>query len=235
VSIKFYRHEAEYMAHELNRRMYDVPAENAVQKLNDCVATFGDGYPWNAATPEGVTLLHTTASYDSVNSVKTLLAMGMDPNTHDEDGNTFVHHAFDLLGIMEYGVHECSMVKWMAENGFDLNVKNKLGQTPLFLLGRHLQTQLDDDYDINLSDQKKERIVNLVEQFEVLGGDFYHKDHEGRTFVDMFPVHPELVEFGVLCEEWKAKIQRHNIEQEVGGLDTKTVMHKKCEKHTKKC
>lgn len=219
MSIKFYRHEAEYMAHELNRRMYDVPAENAVQKLNDCVATFGDGYPWNAATPEGVTLLHTTASYDSVGSVTTLIAMGMDPNTQDEDGNTFVHHAFDLLGIMEYGGHGCRVVKWIAENGFDINVKNKFGQTPLFLLGRHLNHVIECECDPkDANDWCKDMVVNLVEQFEMLGGDFYHRDDQGRTFVDVFPVHPELVEFGLLCEEWKAKIQRHRLNEEVQAV-----------------
>jgi len=224
---RFDRSEAEYMAYELNRFMYNATEDNAVEELGKCLRGFGDGLPWNSVTPEGLTLLHTTASYDSLNSVKTLIAMGMDPNARDIDGNTFVHHAFDLLGIVDYGGHSCKVVKWMAGNGFDLNVKNNLGQTPLFLLGRHLQTQLDDDYDINLYDQQKEMIVNLVEHFQILGGDFYHKDNEGRTFVDVFPVHPNLQQLDDLINSWKAKILRHTIEQEVGGLDTKKVAHKK--------
>jgi len=224
---RFDRSEAEYMAYELNRFMYNATEDNAVEELGKCLRGFGDGLPWNSVTPEGLTLLHTTASYDSLNSVKTLIAMGMDPNARDIDGNTFVHHAFDLLGIVDYGGHSCKVVKWMAGNGFDLNVKNNLGQTPLFLLGRHLQTQLDDDYDINLYDQQKEMIVNLVEHFQILGGDFYHKDNEGRTFVDVFPVHPNLQQLDDLINSWKAKILRHTIEQEVGGLDNKKVAHKK--------
>lgn len=228
MSIPFYRSDAEYMAYELNRYMHSATEGNAVEKINECLEGFGEGIRWNAATPEGVTMLHTTASYDSVNSVKTLIAMGMDPHTQDEDGNTFVHHAFDLLGILEYGGHCCEVVKWMAENGFDMNVKNNLGQTPLFLLGRHLNQVIDNECVPEDADEwRKDMIINLVEQFEVLGGDFYHKDHEGRTFVDVFPVHPDLVEFKVLCEEWQAKIQRHNIEQEVGDLDAKKVTHKK--------
>ena len=223
----FDRSEAEYMAYELNRWMYLATEDNAVQELNECLGGFGGGVPWNAATPEGVTMLHTTASYDSLNSVKTLIAMGMDPNTQDEDGNTFVHHAFDLLGILEYGGHSCDVVKWMAENGFDMNVKNKFGQTPLFLLGRYLNSGIENDVIEDAKDWQTKMIVNLVEQFEILGGDFYHKDDQGRTFVDVFPVHPELVEFGLLREQWKAKIQRHNIEQEVSGLGAKKVAHKK--------
>lgn len=220
----FVRGEAEYMAYELNRRMYDVTEDNAVETLKHCLASYSAGNRWNSVTPEGITLLHTTASYDSLNSVKTLIAMGMDPNTHDQDGNTFVHHAFDLLGILDYGGHECNVVKWMAENGFDMNVKNKLGQTPLFLLGRHLQTQLDDDYNINISDQQKYMISNLVAQFELAGGDFYHEDNEGRTFVDMFPAHPHLQD---LLDGWRTKMQRHTLEQEVGCFDAKKVAHKK--------
>lgn len=215
----FNRSNAEYMAYELNRWMYSATEDNAIQKLNECLKGFGEGIPWNAATPEGVTMLHTTASYDSVNSVTTLIAMGMDPNTQDEDGNTFVHHAFDLLGILDYGGHSCRVVKWMAENGFDMNVKNKFGQTPLFLLGRHLNERINDEcYAEDANDWRKDMVVNLVEQFEMLGGDFYHKDHEGRTFVDVFPVRPDLVEFGLLCEQWKAKIQRHRLNEEAQAV-----------------
>lgn len=228
MSISFDRNEAEYMAYELNRYMYSATEGNAVEELKKCLLGFGDGLPWNSVTPEGLTLLHTTASYDSVNSVKTLIAMGMDPHTQDEDGNTFVHHAFDLLGILDYGGHGCRVVKWMTENGFDMNVKNNFGQTPLFLLGRHLNQVIDNKYDPeDATDWRKDMIVNLVSQFELAGGDFYHKDNEGRTFVDVFPVHPDLVEFKVLCEEWQAKIQRHNIEQEMGDCDKKKVAHKK--------
>ena len=223
----FDRSEAEYMAYELNRYMYSATEDNAVEEMEKCLRGFGDGLPWNSVTPEGLMLLHTTASYDSLNSVKTLIALGMDPNTQDEDGSTFVHHAFDLLGIVDYGGHSCKVVKWMAENGFDLNVKNRFGQTPLFLLGRHLDKLIKDECTPEDIGDFKYMVVNLVEQFEVSGGDFYHKDHEGRTFVDVFPVHPELVEFGLLREQWRAKILRHNIEQEVGGLDTKKVAHKK--------
>lgn len=219
MSIPFYRSDAEYMAYELNRYMHSATDDNAVEKINECLKGFGGGIPWNAATPDGVTMLHTTASYDSVNSVKTLIAMGMDLNTQDEDGNTFVHHAFDLLGIMEYGGHGCRVVRWIAENGFDMNVKNKFGQTPLFLLGRHLNHVIECECDPeDASDWRKDMIVNLVEQFEEAGGDFYHKDNEGRTFVDVFPVHPDLVEFKVLCEEWRAKIQRHRLNEEAQAV-----------------
>ena len=215
----FDRSEAEYMAYELNRFMYNATEDNAVENLEKCLLGFGEGLPWNSVTPEGLTLLHTTASYDSVNSVKTLIAMGMDPKTQDKDGNTFVHHAFDLLGILDYGGHSCRVVKWMAENGFDMNVKNKFGQTPLFLLGRHLNERINDEcYVEDANDWRKDMVVNLVKQFEMLGGDFYHKDHEGRTFVDVFPVHPDLVEFGLLCEQWKAKIQRHRLNEEVQAV-----------------
>lgn len=215
----FDRSEAEYMAYELNRFMYNATEDNAVENLEKCLLGFGEGLPWNSVTPEGLTLLHTTASYDSVNAVKTLIAMGMDPNTQDKDGNTFVHHAFDLLGILDYGGHSCKVVKWMAENGFDINVKNNLGQTPLFLLGRHLNQLINDECDPeDANDWRKDMVVNLVEQFEMLGGDFYHKDHQGRTFVDVFPVHPDLVEFGLLCGEWKAKIQRHRLNEEVQAV-----------------
>lgn len=215
----FDRSEAEYMAYELNRFMYNATEDNAVENLEKCLLVFGEGLPWNSVTPEGLTLLHTTASYDSVNAVKTLIAMGMDPNTQDEDGNTFVHHAFDLLGILDYGGHGCRVVKWMAENGFDMNAKNKFGQTPLFLLGRHLNERINDEcYVEDANDWRKDMVVNLVEQFEMLGGDFYHKDHEGRTFVDVFPAHPDLVEFGLLCEQWKAKIQRHRLNEEVQAV-----------------
>lgn len=215
----FVRREAEYMAYELNRFMYNATEDNAVENLEKCLLGFGEGLPWNSVTPEGLTLLHTTASYDSVNAVKTLIAMGMDPKTQDEDGNTFVHHAFDLLGILDYGGHSCRVVKWMAENGFDMNVKNKFGQTPLFLLGRHLNERINDEcYVEDANDWRKDMVVNLVEQFEMLGGDFYHKDHEGRTFVDVFPVRPDLVEFGLLREQWKAKIQRHRLNEEVQAV-----------------
>lgn len=214
--IRFDRSNAEYLAYELNRFMYNATEGNAVEELKKCLRGFGGELPWNSVTPEGLTLLHTTASYDSLNSVKTLITLGMNPNTQDQDGNTFVHHAFDLLGIVDYGGHSCKVVKWMAENGFDLNVKNKFGQTPLFLLGRYLDKLIEDEcIPKDATDLSKEMIVNLVEQFEILGGDFYHKDYEGRTFVDVFPVHPELVEFGLLREQWRAKLERHNIEQEV--------------------
>lgn len=225
------RHEAEYIAYELNRAMYNVKDVNAVETLNNCLAEFGEGESWGTVTSEGLTLLHITASYDSLESVKTLIGLGVNPNAQDQDGNTFVHHAFNLLGIMDYADQDCRVVQWMAENGYDMNVKNKFGQTPLFLLGRHLTKMIEKDGIRDIREEfqgrEQEMIAALVARFELLGGDFYHKDDQGRTFVDVFPVHPDFVGFNDLLDGWKIKMQRHNIEQEIGGLDQKKVAHKK--------
>lgn len=226
---KIERYEAEYLAYELFRAMGNATDPEDIESLKNCLKSFSrSDAEWDCVTHEGVTLLHTTASYDSLNSVKTLIALGMDPAITDNDGNTVLHHAFDLKGMLDTGWNGGNVVAWALENGFDINVKNNLGQTPLFLLSRSLHSYADDSYIPFERDKETETdIANFVERFETLGGDFYHKDHEGRTFVDVFPVHPNLQQLDGLINSWKAKMMLHTVEQEVGGLNAKKVAHKK--------
>lgn len=221
------RNEAEYLAYELFRMMGNATDHEDAEKLKYCLKSFSN-VEWDVATHEGVTLLHTTASYDTLHSVKTLVALGMDPATTDEDGNTVLHHAFDLIGFLSVGFNCGDVVQWAVKNGFDINIKNNLGQTPLFLLARSLHEYVDDDCaPLEMDERKEKGIAEFVERFETLGGNFYHKDHEGRTFIDMFPVHANLQQFDGLINSWKDKMMRHTLEQEVGGWGVTKVAHKK--------
>jgi ankyrin repeat protein len=62
----------------------------------------------------------------TLETIKALLAVGVDINTADKSGNTPLHLASGRL----YN----SVVKCLAENGADMNIQNKKGLTPLMAL-----------------------------------------------------------------------------------------------------
>lgn len=220
------RDHLEYMAYEFKRgmgefkgRLSDEERQNKILSLLD---GFGNGMLYDASDKNGLTLLHTCSSYDSVPSIETLIGFGMDKFSKDIDGNTLLHHAFTLTGPLSYGGFNGDVLHWAVQNGFDINIKNNLGQTPLFLLGHFLshydpaRDEYIEDFDEGDSHEYQLFIQDLIDIFEKLGGDIYHKDHQGRTFVDCVPSqNPQWALLDPALVDYRRKIEKQMILDEV--------------------
>jgi ankyrin repeat protein len=64
----------------------------------------------------------------ALDAVKTAIALGADVNAADEAGNTALHAA------ASHGMN--TIVRFLAERGAELDVKNKIGLTPLSIVTR---------------------------------------------------------------------------------------------------
>ena len=240
-SPKVHPSELEYMAYELNRFMREssgpLSDKERQQNLLNCYSSFSsNGAVWNSASEEGLTIIHTAAGYDSVPTIETLISLGMDKYTHDNQGNTLLHHAFSLLGPIEYGGYGCEVINWAVQNGFDINTENDLGQTPIFLLGHFLSDQDPEDPDIQAihyvdakhAGEHQETIKEIIKEFEKLGGDIAHKDHKGRTFVDCLPSHnPDWSLLDPALNECRVKIEKMRLLEVVDFDGKKQKLSKK--------
>lgn len=229
------RHKLEYAAHHLKRGMYE-EEELSTQERVEVFLRLHQGWDlvdYHAITDQGLHLLHTVAAYDNIGAVDALINLGVDPHTTDIHGNTLLHHAFSLLGVMEYGDYDCAVIRWAANNGFDINIKNNNGQTPLFLLGEYL-THFNSEKDTPLAYgdahtilQDRQDVERIIQTFEELGGDIYHQDHQGRTFLDCLPhVHPIWKDLDCVLDVYRIKIQRHTLINSIDDRE-RAFRHKK--------
>jgi len=166
---------------------------------------------WDIVSKDGTTLLHTFAVYDCMSAITALIQMGADIKTADNSGASILHYAFNIQGALE-GDTNFEVVNWALNHGFEINDVNDLGQTPLFLLanGFNGYDQTEEDQDI---------LVQFVEMFEACGGDIYHSDHQGRTFLDVLPTdNHEWMVLDPALDPWRVKIQRHRLNQEAQAV-----------------
>lgn len=166
---------------------------------------------WDVTSNIGTTLLHTFAMYDHMDAINALVKMGANINTADNWGNTILHHAFNIEGALN-GDTQFEVVNWALNNGFKINDVNKDGQTPLFML-----TDLFKAYDV--AEDEQEIVVQFVEMFEAWGGDIYHADHQGRTFLDVLPTdNDEWMILDPALDPWRIKMQRHKLNEEAQAV-----------------
>lgn len=166
---------------------------------------------WDVTSNIGTTLLHTFAMYDHMDAINALVKMGADINTADNWGNTILHHAFNIEGALN-GDTQFEVVNWALNNGFKINDVNKDGQTPLFML-----TDLFKAYDV--AEDEQEIVVQFVEMFEACGGDIYHANHQGRTFLDVLPTdNDEWMVLDPALDPWRIKMQRHKLNEEAQAV-----------------
>lgn len=167
--------------------------------------------PWNVVSSEGTTLLHTFAVYDCLPAFTALINMGAGSKTTDNFGDTILHHAFNIQGTLDSD-NNFDVIKWALDNGFNINDVNKSGQTPLFMLADVFKA-----YDVAESEQ--DIVVQFVEMFEACGGDIYHRDHQGRTFLDVLPTdNDEWMVLDPALDPWRIKMQRHRLNQEAQAV-----------------
>ena len=82
-----------------------------------------------------------------VESVRQILASGMDVNVRDEDGVSLLHRAACLS--------EPSVLEFLIESGADIESCNRWGQTPLFeASGENMLILIDANADINKPDNQ---------------------------------------------------------------------------------
>lgn len=203
------RYEVEEIAYEIVRTLHYVAflQKNKVSETIKSVCKKLDA-TWDVASTDGTTLLHTFAMYDQMSAIHSLVQMSADVKTADHDGNTILHHAFNVEGGLNMDT-SFIVINWALDNGFNINQLNHLGQTPLFLLADHFK-------ECDANDTEQEIVVQFVEMFESCGGNIYHRDHQGRTFLDVLPVANEdwMVLDGAL-DPWRIKMQRHKLNEEV--------------------
>lgn len=205
-------------AHYINREVRDngEPLQDLQMKLIEKLKSYssGDQEPmlWNSISADGYTFLHAMAGCDSLIAVQILISLGWNKYTTDNDGNNILHHAFSLKAAAAPKDFNFKVAQWSLNNGFQINHPNKFGQTALFLLADDL-----DGYEFHEFDQKS--IFQLVEMFEAYGGDIYHRDHQGRTFLDVLPTeHEYWCEVDGVFDLWRAKIQKYSLSKEVQNV-----------------
>lgn len=213
--MKHNRYNVEEMAYEIIHSIHPLYYCNANGRLNveERIRNICQKFdtPWNVVSEEGTTLLHTFATYDCMPAITALINMGMDIKTADNFGDTILHHAFNIQGAID-GDSNFEVVKWALDNGFGINNLNALGQTPLFMLANPFKS-----YDVANEDQ--EVVVQFVEMFEACGGDIHHRDHQGRTFLDVLPTdNDEWMILDPALDPWRIKMQRQRLNEEVQAV-----------------
>lgn len=234
------RDDLEYAAYELKRGMYEKEPRSVTDRQEQFLRTHS-GFSlvdYNATDATGLHLLHTLAGYDSAPAIETLISLGADAHTVDQQGNTLLHHAFSLLGLLNYGAYDHQVIHWAVKNGFDINIENNDGQTPLFLLGSWLahHDTIDDDPDLGnyleyfnegRAEHYSKNIEDLIEVFEHLGGNIYHQDHQGHTFLDCLPYHnPQWKLLDPALNAYRPKIENKIIMDHIDDRE-RLVRHKK--------
>lgn len=213
--MKLNRYNVEEVAYEIVRSIhssyyYNPNGHTKAQEVIRNVCQKFD-VPWNVVSDEGTTLLHTFATYDCMPALTALINMGADITTADNFGDTILHHAFNIQGTLDSD-NNFEVIKWALDNGFGINDLNKSGQTPIFMLANPFKS-----YDLAREDQ--EVVVQFVEMFEACGGDIYHRDHQGRTFLNVLPTDNDewMVVDGAL-DPWRIKMQRHRLNEEAQSV-----------------
>lgn len=209
------RYHVEEVAYEIVRATHSsyyynpnghIKAKEVIRKICQKYDT-----PWDVVSKDGTTLLHTFAMYDCMPAITALVNMGADITTADNFGDTILHHAFNIQGALDSDSN-FEVIRWALDNGFNINNVNKSGQTPLFMLA-----DLFKAYDV--SDSEQDVVVQFVEMFEACGGDIYHSDHQGRTFLDVLPTdNDEWMVLDPALDPWRVKIQRHRLNQEAQAV-----------------
>lgn len=211
--MKLNRYNVEEVAYEIVRAMTPAYHGSVKKPLTaaNAIHSMCQKYdvPWDVVSEEGTTLLHTLAMYDCLEAITALIQMGADIKTADNFGDTLLHHAFKIEGALN-GHTNFKVINWALDNGFNINDTNKLGQTPLFMLADVFKA-----YD--LAEDEQDIVVQFVEMFEACGGDIYHSDHQGRTFLDVLPTdNDEWMVLDPALDPWRIKMQRHKLNEEVG-------------------
>lgn len=208
------RYTVEEMAYEIIRAIHPSYYYNAnAKKAEDVIGNVCQKYDvsWNVVSEEGTTLLHTFATYDCMPAIIGFINMGADIKTPDNIGNTILHHAFNIQGAVD-GNSNFEVISWALDNGFGINDVNKLGQTPLFMLADVFKA-----YDVAKDEQ--DIVVQFVKMFEACGGDIYHRDHQGRTFLDVLPAdNDEWMILDPALDPWRIKMQRHRLNEEAQAV-----------------
>lgn len=213
--MKLNRYNVEEVAYEIIRALHSLSICNAngpmkaEEVIRDVCQKFD--VPWDVVSEEGTTFLHTFAMYDSMEAINALIKGGVDIKTADNFGDTILHHAFNIEGALN-GRTNFEVINWALNNGFNINDTNKSGQTPLFMLADVFKA-----YDVSESEQ--EIVVQFVEMFEACGGDIYHRDHQGRTFLNVLPTdNDEWMVLDPALDPWRIKMQRHRLNEETQAV-----------------
>ena len=228
----------ERVAYDLRRVMYEragdnVSAEQRQKKFVKYIEKhqhLKEDVLWEWSTGKGIGLLHLAAARASLPTVQALIDAGADIHCVDRDGNGLIHYAFNIIGALEANElndievrdNPCdfAVVDWALQQGFDINSLNHLGQTPIFVLASHLK-------NFHIDAEDREIIHQFINAFIARGGNICHRDHYGRTFVDVDVDHDEWYEVADCFDVWRAKIQQQDLLQEVGDIAHRQVTHKK--------
>lgn len=211
--MKLNRYNVEEVAYEIIRALHYPCNANGRLTATTAITTVCQKFdvPWDVVSEDGTTLLHTFAMYDHMEAIHALVQMGADIKATDNFGDTILHHAFKIEGALHCETN-FEVINWALDNGFGINDVNTSGQTPLFMLADVFKA-----YDVAESEQ--DVVVQFVEMFEACGGDIYHSDHQGRTFLDVLPTdNDEWMILDPALDPWRIKMQRHRLNEEVQAV-----------------
>lgn len=112
---------------------------------------------------DGTNALMLSAAHYRVHMAGFLLQAGIDPNVRDDEGMSALHHCVNwwqthfVIGNME--PDQSKIIKSIAEHKGDLNIKDKVGRTPMMLAARfrhlpQLEALIAAGAEVNLKDSK---------------------------------------------------------------------------------
>ncbi|APR99067.1 ankyrin repeat domain-containing protein [Wolbachia endosymbiont of Folsomia candida] len=148
------------------------------------------------------TSLHSAAKHGKLERVRCLIQEGTDINVRSERGyapylyegfDTTVRNGGDYTPLHEAVIHgHIRVVKYLVENGADINAKSKTGRTPLHYAVMHGGMSCSVNGSINCRLYGNlDKVKYLVEK----GADVMAKDGNDKTPLDIAGGNPKVVEF----------------------------------------
>jgi len=137
--------------------------------------------------------LHIAIQKTRMWPIKTLLAAGGDILEPDLGSNTILHFLAEKLSSLNSNEDQISHIKHFLSLGLLINSPNRLGETPIFwYLRMQATTNLDDKttHDTGISADDNAKLERDMAFFIELGGDLFHRNHEGETLLHIVAKRP---------------------------------------------
>jgi len=122
--------------------------------------------------------------------IKTLLAAGGNILEPDPGSNTILHFLAEKLRSLNSNEDQISHMKHFLSLGLSINSPNQLGETPIFWYLRMKATTNLDDTTTEISADENAKLERDLAVFIELGGDLFHRNHEGETLLHIVAKRP---------------------------------------------